>query len=169
MRNICARIVRLCYSWQALSEAADIPSVLYFHSLRSGTLTMRSARSDERRRCCALMKSEPNLETHDHPTILVAVSNIELRSTLVAALRAQDYLVLEAADGVGALHVLQTHSRPIHLMLTNTGMDKRFMKEALKRYRPEMKVLFVGQQPRAGIRGVPSPTTVLARVKAFFE
>ena len=73
----------------------------------------------------------------------MAVDSPELRSILVAALRVQDYLVLEAADGTSALHTLQTHSRPIHLMLTNTTMDERFILEALKRYRPEMKVIGV--------------------------
>ena len=115
------------------------------------------------------MKSKLPGETRDHPTILVAVDNTELRATIVAALRLQDYLVLDAHDGTSALHILQTHSRPIHLMLTNTTMDERFIREALKRYRPEMKVMFVEWQPRAGIRDVQSPEEALARVKAFFE
>ena len=108
-------------------------------------------------------------EVPDHPTILVAVDNIELRSTLVTVLRERDYLVLEAPDGTSALHTLQTHSRPIHLMLTTTTMDERFIREALKRYRPEMKVMFVGRQPNTGLSDVESPEAALAGIKAFFE
>ena len=115
------------------------------------------------------MQTELAAEAHDHPTILVAVDNTELRSTLVAALSVDEYLVLEAADGTSALHTLQTHSRPIHLMLTNTSMNERFMREALKRYRPEMEVIFVGWQPRAGTQDVQGPEAALARVKAFFK
>jgi CheY-like chemotaxis protein len=119
-------------------------------------------------RCCTL-DSKLSVVIQGHPTILVAVDDIELRFALVTGLRAHDYLVLEAADGAGALHTLQTHSRLIHLMLTNTSLDERFMREALKRYRPEMAVMFLERRTEAGIGDVPSPETIIARVETFFE
>jgi len=113
------------------------------------------------------MASKGSEESHDYPTVLVATDDNELCCALVARLRQDGYLILEAPDGASAFHIVQTHSRPIHLMLTNFRIDRRFLEAALKQYRPEMNVLLVGQHEQHP--DVSNPEIALGKVRAFFK
>ena len=115
------------------------------------------------------MASKGSEESHDYPTVLVATDDNELCCALVARLRHDGYLILEAPDGASAFHIVQTHSRPIHLMLTNFRIDRRFLEAALKQYRPEMNVLRVARNQHEQPPDVSNPEIALAKVRAFFK
>jgi signal transduction histidine kinase len=55
-------------------------------------------------------------------TIVLAEDQPEVRSVARAVLTRHGYTVLEARDGVEALHIVHTSSRPIHLVLTDVIM-----------------------------------------------
>src|SRR4051812_42639056 len=77
------------------------------------------------------------------PTILVAEHDDGVRSPLVRHLQHQGYFVLVAHDPAEALEITRLHSRPIHLLLAEDGLDGRTLASTLKQYRPNMQVLFV--------------------------
>jgi CheY-like chemotaxis protein len=104
-----------------------------------------------------------------HPTILVAVNDAELRRTLVDDLCRYGYLVLDAADAGAALHAVRKHSRTIHLMLIHTDLKKELVDSALRRYRPDMRLLFVARYNDKRFPDVMTPEDALANVQAFFE
>ena len=77
------------------------------------------------------------------PTILVAENDDGVRSALVRDLQHLGYFVLAAQDSTEAVEIVRLHSRPIHLMLTDEGLDGRALAATLKQYRPHMLVLFI--------------------------
>ena len=84
------------------------------------------------------MASYPNF-----PTILVVRETQELLDYLVLRLQYKGYIVLSALDAANALEVVRTHSRTIHLLVTDEGLSARAMAERLKRYAPRLEVLFL--------------------------
>ena len=114
------------------------------------------------------MESSPSIGKYDYPTILVAISDSGFSGVLAADLRHDGYLVLEAPSEHGVFSVLRTHSRPIHLMLTNISLDRQFMTE-LQYYRPKMNVLFVGNERCGHSPFVWNSEIALAQVRVFFE
>jgi CheY-like chemotaxis protein len=79
------------------------------------------------------------------PTILLAVDDDQLRAFLLTELKYRGYLVLQAQDGPEAVEIVRLHSRPIQLMLTAESVDARALAATLKKYRPDMRVLFVAR------------------------
>jgi CheY-like chemotaxis protein len=113
------------------------------------------------------MASKRSEENGSFPTILVAEEDDELRYALAHNLGHDGYLVLEAPDWPSALGIARVHSRPIHLLLIDVGMDNHTA--LLKQYRPEMRVFFVTRHPHEGLRDALAPETALAKVRAFFK
>jgi hypothetical protein len=74
------------------------------------------------------------------PTILV----FGLDRTLIDALYNGRFNVLEANGQTGLMDAVRYHSRPIHLLLMDLSIDNRSLAALLKRYRPTMRVLYVG-------------------------
>lgn len=97
------------------------------------------------------------------PTILVAEHDDGVRSSLVRQLQHQGYFVLVAHDAAEALEITRVHSRPIHLLLTEDGLDGRTLASALKQFRPDMRVLFLTLQ--LGTAGVGKSDATLERVR----
>jgi len=105
-----------------------------------------------------------------HPTVLVAEDDVESRDALMGSLREEGYLVLEAHDSPAILRIIKTHSRPIHLLLITATMEHRDLADRLKEFRPEMRVLFVGQRHDGKtVSDVLKPESALAKVRAFFK
>jgi CheY-like chemotaxis protein len=104
-----------------------------------------------------------------HPTVLVAENDPERRDALVSSLRQDDYLVLEAHDRPGILDIVTTHSRPIHLLLLNTGINSCALGDRLKKLRPRMHILFVGQFDGQARSQALTPEIALASIRAFFR
>jgi two-component system cell cycle sensor histidine kinase/response regulator CckA len=79
-------------------------------------------------------------------TVLLVEDDPSVRNLAHRLLRQQGYRVLEAANGVGALHVAQEHGgEKIHLLLTDVVMPQMGGKELadqLKIFRPDVKVLY---------------------------
>jgi CheY-like chemotaxis protein len=79
-------------------------------------------------------------------TILVVDDEAEVRQLETTALRRLGYTVLAAADGVEATELAASHDGAIHLVVTDCVMPRmggRELAAALRRSRPDTKVLFV--------------------------
>jgi CheY-like chemotaxis protein len=79
-------------------------------------------------------------------TILVVEDQDEVRRFAVAVLKRFRYRTLEARSGGDALLAAETHSGPIHLMLTDVvmpGMTGKQLAERLLPLRPDMKVVYM--------------------------
>src|SRR5260370_36594861 len=80
--------------------------------------------------------------THvDYPTVLVARSDEEVRSTLVDCLQRNGFHVLEADDWAHVFYWVRAHSRPIHLVLAD--VSKAELMPLLKKHRSELQFVFV--------------------------
>jgi signal transduction histidine kinase/ActR/RegA family two-component response regulator len=78
-------------------------------------------------------------------TILVAEDEESLRKLLVRNLKNMGYTVLEACDGVQAMHILSQYEESIDLVLTDVVMPRMGGKELarqVREIRPNVKVLF---------------------------
>jgi two-component system, cell cycle sensor histidine kinase and response regulator CckA len=79
-------------------------------------------------------------------TVLLVEDDPSVQDLALRLLRQQGYTVLEAANGVAALHVAQEHGgEKIHLLLTDVVMPQMGGKELadqLKIFRPDVKVLY---------------------------
>jgi len=98
-------------------------------------------------------------------TVLLVEDDPSVRDLALRLLRQQGYTVLEAANGVEALHVAQEHGgEKIHLLLTDVVMPQMGGKELadqLKIFRPDVKVLYTSGHTDDAIvhHGVLEPGT----------
>ena len=96
------------------------------------------------------------------PTILVGELD-EVSPRMVETLRDAGYNVLEAHEWTSALSFIKTHSRPIHVFLTNLNRAGFDTAEILK-FRPDLHLLFISQSPGRGVANVLDPASVLSAV-----
>jgi DNA-binding response OmpR family regulator len=87
-----------------------------------------------------------NSQAPPRKTILVVDDELEILALVADVLEAEGYTVLRASDPREALHLAETLSEPIHLLLTDVVMP--FMTGAdlaakLRSLRPGIKVLFM--------------------------
>lgn len=79
-------------------------------------------------------------------TILVAEDEDGVRHIVTQMLREQGYTVLPASGGAEALHIAQTHSGPLQLLVSDVMMPRMTGPELavrLRGLRPDVRVLFV--------------------------
>jgi PAS domain S-box-containing protein len=79
-------------------------------------------------------------------TILVVEDEDSVRSLTTLVLRQAGYQVLEACDGVSALHTATGHAGVIDLLVTDVvmpGLGGRVVAEKLLQERPELRVLYL--------------------------
>lgn len=79
-------------------------------------------------------------------TILLVEDEPVVRRMTATVLQRQGYRVLEAGHGVEALEVLEEHTGPVHLLLTDVlmpQMNGRDLAQELTRRRPATRVLFM--------------------------
>lgn len=79
-------------------------------------------------------------------TILVVEDEGALRGLIMEILRRYGYRTLEAASGVEALEIWESHGVEVDLVLTDMvmpgGVSGRDLAETLWRHRPDLKVIF---------------------------
>lgn len=81
------------------------------------------------------------------PTILV-LAREELRASIAAPLKADGYVVFEAAKESEALLVVISQTRSIHILLADVDIEGHRLAGVLNPYRPEMRVLFIASHPQ---------------------
>jgi two-component system, cell cycle sensor histidine kinase and response regulator CckA len=89
---------------------------------------------------------ETRLAPRGTETVVLAEDDAAVRALARAALEAQGYAVLEAADGAGAVRAAENHSGPVHLLVTDVvmrGLGGREVAEAVRARYPGARVLFV--------------------------
>ena len=97
-------------------------------------------------------------------------------------MESKGFRVLEAIQGEQALRILEEHTGPIHLLLTDVvmpGMSGRELAGRLEAARPEMRVLFMSGYTdeaivshgvlQSGIAFIPKPFTPDALVRKVHE
>lgn len=135
------------------------------------------------------LELEPNLATavraEDGQTVLVVDDEGPLRMLMVELLEELGYRVIEAADGVVGLRMLDSKMR-VDLLVADMGlpggMNGRQMADAARMARPELKVLFITGHAESAVPGhgyldlgfhvlaKPFPMEVLAnRIKKIID
>jgi len=79
-------------------------------------------------------------------TILVVEDDPGVRRVAVVGLRAHGYQVLEAASGREAVRISDSHTGPVHLLVTDVVMPEmngRRVAEALATRYPDLRVLYL--------------------------
>jgi two-component system, cell cycle sensor histidine kinase and response regulator CckA len=94
----------------------------------------------------AVEQAEPLDVIKGKETILIVEDEDAVRNLVCQILTSKGYKVLEASNGVDALLLLEQHSQPIHLIITDVIMPfmsgKEFADKAVYKYK-DMKVLFM--------------------------
>jgi len=109
------------------------------------------------------------VENHTHPTVLVAAEDEGLRSDLVFHLRQAGCLVLEAEMATRAIEAVISHSRPIQVLLAEKNLDAVGLMETLKRYRPQMHILWVTRDLNRSEPDVLTVDAALAKTKELLN
>lgn len=79
-------------------------------------------------------------------TVLLVEDEDGMRELARECLQSRGFVVLEARDGKMAMEIAESHSGPIHLLLSDLimpGMSGRELAEKLSLLRPEMKLLYM--------------------------
>ncbi len=85
----------------------------------------------------------------DKKTILLVDDDLGIRNVASRALRLAGYEVLEAAGGLGAIHINRTHQGPIHVLVTDIVMkecDGGRVADIVEQSRPETKIILISGQ-----------------------
>jgi response regulator RpfG family c-di-GMP phosphodiesterase len=104
-----------------------------------------------------------------HPTVLLTNAASKTNAWLAGELRQTGYLVLESHDDTEALELVRLHSRTIHVMLTADGENNRALAARLHRYRPLMRMLFIGPPTSESVRDTVPPDLVMQTVREIVE
>jgi two-component system, cell cycle sensor histidine kinase and response regulator CckA len=79
-------------------------------------------------------------------TVLLVEDEIDFREMTAELLRKEGYIVLEAADGPGAIARSTEYSEPIHLLLTDLilpGLNGREVASRISASRPDVKIVYM--------------------------
>ena len=133
------------------------------------------------------LRMVPNNHTGDgrkSETILLVEDQPSVRRLLSQTLLLNGYEVLEAADGLEAIQIVDQHAHPIDLLLTDVVMPNLNGGELARRVaekRPEMRVLFTsGYMDDSVVKGIVStgaqflpkpfsPGTLLQKVRNVLD
>ena len=119
------------------------------------------------------VRAAPSLHprTAGNETILLVEDEEDLRESLRDVLQEEGYRVLDAADAIAALELLERDAGPLHLLLTDVVMPRmsgRELAQRIRQSRPDVRVLFMsGWDPHAsrlwqeepGVSLLPKPFT----------
>lgn len=108
-------------------------------------------------------------ELEEFPTILMADINGAWCGPVISRLEEDKYHILKAQSWDEALHFAKTHSRHIHLLLAEDSRDGHVLAEAMKPYRPHMRVIYVNAQANADAREGLAPESAATKVRELFR
>jgi len=112
--------------------------------------------TEQRRETVRHKIGDPNRNFLGSETVLVAEDEEWVRTLVRKCLEKQGYMVLEAENGMHALHIHARYKGQIHLLLTDVVMPKMNgleLAEQLAEERPEIRVLFMsGYTDHAALR-----------------
>ena len=94
------------------------------------------------------------VEGHTGETILIVEDDPDVRTFLVEALRDLNYRTLSAPDAPSALRIIEEKGARIDLLLSDVvlpGMNGRELMTEARKYRPDLKVLFMTGYSRNAI------------------
>ena len=94
----------------------------------------------------SICESKSELGLRGCETVLVVEDEESVRALACRILRERGYSVLEAADGMEALRMIEEFAGEIHLVLTDVlmpGMSGRELISQLKAAKPAIKALFI--------------------------
>ena len=77
------------------------------------------------------------------PTVLIALEDCGLCGVLSRALHVEGYAFLQALSREEAFGLVRTHSRHIHLFVTDDSVSSQTLAAELKQYRHQMDVLLL--------------------------
>jgi CheY-like chemotaxis protein len=103
------------------------------------------------------------------PTILVVDEDDGTCRTLVRNLQNHGYFVLVAYGALEATQIVRVHSRPIQVLLTSDRIDDRTLASTLKKYRPDMHVLFLSPHADDERPDLLSSDGAVARVQVLLK
>ena len=87
--------------------------------------------------------------------VLLVEDEVEVRQFAVRALKRQGYQVLEAADGVEALQVMEANQGTVDIVVSDVvmpEMDGPTLFKELRSRNPSIKVIFVSGYPNEAFR-----------------
>jgi hypothetical protein len=87
------------------------------------------------------------------PTVLIAAENPGMRQSLADHLRQDQCNVLQADCAARLWYAIVNHSRPIHVLLLEIGMEGPDFAEKAKQYRPGMRIVLVEKHSDQGQQG----------------
>ena len=109
------------------------------------------------------------LDQRAFPTVLLAGGDDSIRGLLFQNLNGQGCLVLTALTGSQAVEIARVHSRPIHVLLAEDGSEGRTLVATVKRYRPNIQVLFVARCLEECVPGVLPPEGAVSKVQEILD
>lgn len=101
--------------------------------------------------CTTSAPSAPPAVADGSERVLVVEDQEDVRKFAVEVLKARGYTVLASENGEAALELVMSHSKPIHLLLTDVilpGINGKDLADRLKAIRPDMEVLFTSGYTR---------------------
>ncbi len=139
-------------------------------------------RTDHEADCSAPVPSAEVAGDRGGEVVLLAEDETVVRAFVAKALEKYGYTVLQAANGIEALAVLESHQGPIHMLLTDLMMPNlngRELAQHFNRLRPDSRVLFMSghtddiifQQDlmAEGVSFIQKPFTASQLAKAMME
>ena len=110
------------------------------------TFKLYFPRLDERPPVEVITEKTEEVVLHRGRTILVVEDNVMVREMTCELLESAAYIVLEADCAEQAITLLQSHNKPIDLLLSDVimpGMNGPAMYELLKEFQADLKVLYM--------------------------
>lgn len=93
--------------------------------------------------------------TEKQPTVLISEDEADINNLLALILRAEDFSVIQAFDGISALEAFAAHQDEIDLLVTDLGLPKMGgieLIEKVRQMKPSVKIIGASGFGRNNVR-----------------